>query len=63
MLVYNIQYHCVSRPSSSSVGTYPVWFLLSPDDGNRSSFLDGVFAIYLEFQTMDKTQKLIETET
>jgi hypothetical protein len=36
--------------------------LPSPEDGNRSSFLNVVFSRYLEFRTEDKAQKGSDSE-
>jgi hypothetical protein len=40
------------------LGVLPPW----PEDGNRSSFRKVVFSNFLEYQTMDKVQKPINSE-
>jgi hypothetical protein len=38
-------------------------FLLTPEDGNRSSCRNVVFYIYFEFRMMDKVQKLRDSSS
>lgn len=42
--------------------TKQVYLSLSPEDGNRSTFLIFVFPSYPEFQTMDKVHRLSNSE-
>jgi hypothetical protein len=37
-------------------------FLLSPENGNRSSFRNVMFSSYLEFRALDKVQKPSDSE-